>query len=62
LLAFAGGKRPELVNCPYQSPSVSPFTNSGSSRPAPDPQRDPMSVVNLEVGRRVDVDRSSGRR
>ena len=59
LLAFAGGKTPELVGCPYQSASARPLANSGSSRPA---QGDPMSVVNLEIGRRVDVDRSSGRR
>lgn len=62
LLAFAGGKRPELVNCPYQSASTHPFANSVSSRPASELHGDPMSVVNLEVGRRVDVDRHSGRR
>ena len=62
LLAFAGGKTPELVGCPYRSVSAPPLANSGSSRPAPGLQRNPMSVVNLEVGRRVDVDRRSGRR
>jgi pimeloyl-ACP methyl ester carboxylesterase len=59
LLAFAGGKRPELLDCPYQSASARPLANSGSSRPA---QGDPMSVVNLEVGGRVNVDRRSRRR
>jgi pimeloyl-ACP methyl ester carboxylesterase len=62
LLAFAGGKRPELADCPYQSAAARPLAISGSSRPAPGLQRDPMSVVNLEVGRRVDVDRPGGRR
>lgn len=62
LLAFAGGKRPELADCPYQSAAARPLAISGSSRSAPGLQRDPMSVVNLEVGRRVDVDRPRGRR
>lgn len=62
LLAFAVGKRPELADCPYQSAAARPLANSGSSRPEPGLQRDPMSVVNLEVGRRIDVDRPGGRR
>jgi len=62
LLAFAGGKTPDVVDCPYQSGSALPLANSGSSRPALDLQRGPGSVVNLQIGRGVDVDRPGGRR
>jgi hypothetical protein len=62
LLVFAGGETPAVADCPYLSRAGRQISSAGSLRAKPERQSAPVSVVNLEVGRGIDINRPGGRR